>query len=35
MRRDGVKRIAWFVGIWLASVVALGVVAMAIRTVLL
>lgn len=34
-RREGLKRIAWFVAIWLASVVALGVVAMAIRTVLL
>ncbi|MCK0122392.1 MAG: DUF2474 family protein [Yoonia sp.] len=29
------KRIAWFIAIWIASVAVLGIVAFAIRTVLL
>jgi hypothetical protein len=29
-----IKRLAWFVGIWAASVLALGIVAYAIRSVL-
>jgi hypothetical protein len=33
--RQTLKRLAWFAGIWLTSVVALAVVAYAIRTVLL
>jgi hypothetical protein len=31
MRTDRLKRVAWFVGLWLASVAALAVVAYAIR----
>lgn len=31
---EGLRRIVWFVGIWAASVAALGVVGMAIRLVL-
>lgn len=31
MRGDTLKRIGWFIGIWLASVLALTVVAYAIR----
>ena len=29
--RTGIKRLAWFVGIWAASVLALGIVAYVIR----
>ena len=29
--RTGIKRLAWFVGIWTASVLALGIVAYVIR----
>jgi hypothetical protein len=29
------KRVAWFIGIWIASVAVLGIVAFAIRSVLL
>lgn len=31
MRMDRVKRLAWFVGLWLASVTALAIVAYGIR----
>ncbi len=31
MRAETFKRLVWFVGLWLASVAALGVVAYAIR----
>ena len=32
--RTGISRLAWFIGIWAASVLTLGVVAYAIRLVL-
>ena len=35
MRRETVKRIAWFAGLWLASVAALAVVAYGIRLMIL
>jgi hypothetical protein len=35
MRTDKLRRIAWFVGLWLASVTALAVVAYAIRLAIL
>ena len=31
MRTDSIKRVAWFVGLWVASVATLTVVAYAIR----
>ncbi|REC56060.1 DUF2474 family protein [Rhodosalinus sediminis] len=35
MRTDRLKRVAWFVGLWLASVATLAVVAYAIRLAIL
>lgn len=34
-RREWVIRLAWFVGLWLAGVIAVGAVALALRGVLL
>ena len=33
-RRDGLRRVAWFIMLWLAGVGAVGLVALVIRTVL-
>jgi len=35
MRRDPIKRIAWFVGLWVASVAVLAFVAYGIRLMIL
>lgn len=35
MRRESLKRAAWFIGLWLAGVAAIYVVALAIRTAIL
>ncbi len=34
MRKDRISRLVWFLGLWLASVLALGIVAFAIRQVI-